>query len=371
MPGLIIDYAILKKMVESDLYKRIFIVTGKESYALSGAKEKIESILPPEKCIFFNDFTSNPKIYEVLGGIDKFKNIDLVVAIGGGSVIDIAKAINAIISQDSDMVYPYDVNSFLIKKTGKPLVAIPTTSGTGSEATRFATIYSGMVKHSLNSMFILPDYIILDHNLTKNTPKYIIACTAMDALCHAIESCLSINSTKESDEYAKKSLELILQNILQVVNNPSDENRKDMMQASYLSGKAINITETTMSHAISYPITSHFNVSHGHAVALTIGEVLQYNDNIIEVDCNDKRGTSYVKNKISEINNTFKSKNSKETKEKIKDIMKGIGLECCLKKMNILDLELIANKCIKSNRLANNPRKAEKNQILSLLKSIY
>lgn len=370
MNNLLISFNDLEVIAKSVKYKKIFIVTGKESFYKTGADRIIEKIIPKKKIVFFNDFTVNPQIKEILNGVNLFKSekCDLIIAIGGGSVIDTAKLINVISAQDFS-IKDFDICSFNVKNKGIPLVAIPTTSGTGSEATQFATFYINNNKHSVDHQFVLPSYVILHSPLTHSISKFTTAITALDTLCQSIESYWSINSNTNSLKFARKSIELGLNVIESVVNFPNNKNRNIMMQAAHFSGKAINISRTTLCHAISYPITSHYNIPHGHAVSLTIGKVLEYNDNITEHDCNDKRGVDFVKKKIDDINKMFKCNSTKDTKIKIEKIMNNINVTYDLKKLNIKNIDLIADECLKSNRANNNPRTINKKELLLILKN--
>ena len=250
----------LQEIIKKYQPNSIFLVTGRSSYELSGAKRELELILKKYKIIIFNDFTINPKIEDIKKGIKLFKrnDCDLVIAIGGGSVIDIAKSIN-ILAVHKGCPGDYITKKYNLINKGKPFIAIPTTSGTGSEATHFAVIYINKIKYSLaHKEWLLPDYVILDFSFTEGLSKNITATTGMDALCQAIEAYWSINSTEKSKEYSRDAIRMILSNIENVVNNPTSESRKLMMKAANLAGKAINIAKTTACHAISYPITSYF-----------------------------------------------------------------------------------------------------------------
>jgi len=357
----------LKDILIKESPKKIFLVTGKKSYETSGAKKLIESILENYKYIQFNDFTANPKDKDIEKGMKLFKKekCDLVITIGGGSVIDIGKAINIISAQKKSKIKDVE-----IKNKGAPLIAIPTTSGTGSEGTHFSVVYINKVKHSLMHKHIFPDYIILDPSLTFTLPKRIVAETGMDALSQAVESYWSIHSTKASKEYSKAAIKLILENLEDSVNKPTKRSRAQMMKAAYYAGRAINITRTTAPHAISYPITSHFNIPHGHAVALTLGEVLVFNSQVTEKDCLDLRGSDYVKKSIEEINKLFKSKSAEETHNKIKELMKNIGLETSLEELKITkkkDIDLIVKNGFNPQRVKNNPRELTEPALRSIL----
>ncbi len=366
----------LEHILKKEEPQKIFLVTGKNSYKFSGAKNKLELLLTNYFYIQFSDFSVNPKIEDIKKGIELYQKekCDLVIAIGGGSVIDTAKAINLLSSQKKTLLEKQITGEEKINNKGKTLIAIPTTSGTGSEATSFAVVYINKTKYSLaHKDFMLPDYIILDPSLTFTLPKYITAGTGMDALCQAIEAYWSVNSTEESKTYSKEAIFLAVNNIENSVNNPTEENRIAMMKASNLAGKAINIAKTTACHAISYPITSYFNVPHGHAVALTLGEMVVYNSMISSNDCLDQKGTEYVKEIITNLNEIFGVNSPQELNVKFNELMESIGLNTKLSELGITseyDINVIVKNGFNPKRVKNNPRKLTEIDLRKILERI-
>ena len=186
------------------------------------------------------------------------------------SVIDFAKSLNIKISNNNDFK-SIVINNDSITNEGLPLVAIPTTAGTGSEATHFSVVYIKDIKQSLSHPLIKPAVAIVDPQFTYNLPPFITACSGLDAFCQAIESYWSVNSSDESKKYAIDAIVKIKNNLIDAVKTSSKESRHELSIASNLSGKAIDITKTTAPHAISYPLTKLFNIPHGYAVALILG----------------------------------------------------------------------------------------------------
>ena len=229
------------------------------SYSVCGAEEKIRAVLQGKRHVVFDDFEVNPKLEDAIKGFEIFRNgkCDFVIGIGGGSVLDMAKAVSILNSQPETPLRCVKDSSILKDKKIKSAL-IPTTAGTGSESTHFAVVYIDKTKHSLAHDSLLADYVILDPVFTEALPSYITACTGMDALCQAIESFWSVQSTEESRKYSQKALELILPNIVRAANRPDRNLRKEMLLGSNFSGRAINIAETTAAHSISYPFTSFF-----------------------------------------------------------------------------------------------------------------
>jgi len=364
----------IREILENRKSKNIFLVTGKRSFYLSGAQEKILDIIKGKKYTHFNSFSSNPTIDEIKKGTDLFKKnqFDIVISVGGGSAIDIAKAIN-VLSFQKENAEVYLKGKKELEEEGLPLIAVPLTAGTGSESTRFSTIYIDKKKYSLSSeRHILPNYAVIDPSLHESMSKRLTAITGLDALTQSIESLWSVNSNNESIQYAKKSIKLSLNAIVKAVINPDRRLRVDMAKAANLSGKAINISKTTACHSISYPITSYFNIPHGHAVALTLPEIIEYNYNISSNDCIDKRGVKFVKERMSELLKLLDCRDGKEANIKIKNLMKQIGIETKLRDLNIdvKDIEIILNEGFTADRMNNNPRKINRNDLENILSEL-
>lgn len=222
--------------------------------------------------VVFSNFTSNPKYEEMFEGLNLFKKngCDTIVSVGGGSCIDVAKIIKLSNNSEINSVVPTFKQDY--KYSDIKHICIPTTSGTGSESTRHAVLYLDGVKQSISSPSIIPDYVILCPKLITTVPEYQKKATMMDALCQCIESLWSRKSTKESRKYALTSLKLLKNNYKNYLEN--DLNAISNVQvAANLSGKAINISETTAAHAMSYKLTSIYKIPHGHAVAICMNAI--------------------------------------------------------------------------------------------------
>ncbi len=172
---------------------------------------------------------------------------------------------------------------------------------------------------------------------------------------------------------AKEAIILVLDNILDAVNNSTPETRYKMMQAANMAGAAINISKTTACHSIAYPITSYFKISHGHAVGMTLGELIKFNYGVSEKDCSDKRGVNYIKNTIMEISKILNCRNPKEAGDKIYSLMRSIGLETHFSEIGIKksDLGIIIKNGLDPQRIKNNPREITKKWIKKILEKIY
>jgi alcohol dehydrogenase class IV len=354
----------LEKIVSKEKAEKIFLVCGKDLFKKSGAKDSLRDFLnsPRYKVRIFSGYSPNPKVEEIKQGLELFEaqDYDMIVAIGGGSSIDVAKAIKL----------------FAYRKTGDkiPLVAIPTTAGTGSESTHFVVYYAGKNKISSGEREItLPDYFICDPLLIKSLPKKIKASSAIDALSQAIESYWSVNSNRTSVEYSRKAIKQLISNIEGAVLSNDETANKRIMLGANLSGKAIDITETTASHALSYPLTSYFGIPHGHAVGIILPEVLEYNFNVTEEDCNDKRGSLYVRRTINEVISLLGAREVREAKENLVRLMRNIGLETRLSDLNVDKKRLleILGENNYQKRMRNNPRRVNQEGIRRIIEKSY
>ena len=355
----------VKKILEENSAKKVLLVTGKKSFITSGAQNKLDEILKGIHTEQFDQFEVNPKLESVYAGIEILNNtkFDLVIAVGGGSAIDMAKLINILAVQKNTILLDYINDSKLIEGCGLPLVAIPTTSGTGSEATHFSVVYVDKIKHSLAYHFMLPNYAVVDTELSYNLPAHIAAAGAMDALSQAVESYWAVKSTEKSKKYAAEAIKLILSVIEDAVSG-NKRAREVMSKAAHLAGKAINITTTTAPHAISYPITTYYGLQHGHAVALTLGYFFEINYSFNDDDIVDRRGVDYLKNIMEDLYIMFQVKTANECKNKWFSLMSTIGLDIEIKDI-VMSAEEI-NRIVRSvnmKRLANNPVRICEEQI--------
>ena len=280
----------------------ILLVTGKSSYISSGAEEALSRILKHYRVSRFCDFETNPRIADVEKGVELFQeqDFDVLVSVGGGSVLDMSKLINVISAQDAAAGEIIQHQEH-INRQGVPLIAIPTTAGSGSEATHFAVVYIDRTKYSVSHAFMLPDFALIDPYLTCSMTPMLTATTGMDAFSQAVESFWCVHSTKQSKAYAREAIRLILDHLHRAVHDPSHESRRAMCKASYLAGQAIDISKTTAPHALSYAMTSHFGVPHGQAVGVTLGEFVIFNSQVTDEDVVDARGAEYVRYTMKEL----------------------------------------------------------------------
>lgn len=287
--------------------------------------------------IIYSQISPNPKFEEIslaLDSVDISDGFKTIIAFGGGSVIDFAKA------------YKFYAKSYL------PLIAIPTTAGTGSECTQFAVVYKNGVKTSLDESSILPNICIVDPQFLDVCPQYTKACCAMDTYCQAIESYWARKATTQSKKYAIQAISICSKYLVNAVNSNDDKALDKMMEASHLAGKAINISRTTASHALSYGISQMFDIPHGHAVALTIANLFEFNLKAID--------------NLDLLLSTIGIKKS-EVKIYFKNLMNVINLDCKVIPHHQDVLENLV-KTVNIDRLNNNIVPLCSNDIFSLFK---
>lgn len=319
------------------------------SFPFLSIKDDIEQMEMPY--VVFDQFTPNPLYEDVYKGVDLFQNTkcDTILAVGGGSSLDVAKCIKLYCQMEKGRLYlEQEYND-----TGVKLIAIPTTAGTGSESTRYAVIYYNGKKQSVTHDSIIPDVAILEPMVLKTLPLYQKKCTMMDALCQGIESWWSVNSTEESKKLSKEAVETIMQWWHEYIFENTDASAQAIMHAANLAGQAICITQTTAPHAFSYKITSLYKLPHGHAVAICLPIIWKYM--VEKTDkCIDVRGQEYLTGIFNEIARAMGCETPKEAIEKFRKMMEKMELKNPVAKNREEELNILSTS-VNPVRLKNNP----------------
>lgn len=336
--------------------KKLFLVID-SSYPFLNIKDAIES-LPVEEKVKFSDFTPNPLYEQVCNGIELLKQsqCDAILAVGGGSAIDVAKCIKlAVLAKEGNaaIIPPLVSQRLPIDGSKIPFIAIPTTAGTGSESTHNAVMYYEGAKQTVTNDGVLPDYAILEPSVLKTLPLYQKKCTMMDALCQGIESWWSVNSTEESYEYSRKTVELIMANWRKYIFENDDEAAAQIMLAANYGGRAINITQTTAAHAFSYKITSLYKLPHGHAVAVGLPVIWEYMLRNMD-KCIDARGQEYLASIFKQIAQAMGCDSPQQAIGMIRDIMKEMDMIYPVAGNREEEL-LVLSTSVNPVRLKNNP----------------
>ena len=256
----------LNTLLEEAGVRRPFLLCGKSFRRLPCADWPIASA--PR----FDDIRPNPDIADVRRAAAAFRasGCDGLLAVGGGSAIDVAKGVKAFWKTESGRELRGEITD-----TGVPLIAVPTTAGSGSESTAGAVLYENGVKFSAAHPSLLPGCVLLDGALLATLPVYQKKCTLLDALCQAIESHWAKKATLESRALAEAAIRAILPDIDAYLAGDAAAAQR-MLEAANLSGQAIRVTATTAPHAMSYKLTGLYGIPHGHAVAVCLPRVWRY-----------------------------------------------------------------------------------------------
>jgi alcohol dehydrogenase class IV len=349
--------------------RRVLLVTGKRSFAASGAERALAGVLAGIATARFHEFGSNPALEEVERGVALWRRVrpDLVVAVGGGSVIDVAKAVNALGAQTAS---PRDVlaRGLHAGSPGCPLVAVPTTAGTGSEATHFATVYVDGAKHSLADACLRPAWAIVDPDLSSTLSPRLTAVTGLDALCQAIESWWAVGASPESQAFAAGALSCLWPAIVTAVRSPDAAARAAMARGAYLAGRAIDRSKTTAAHALSYALTTRFGIAHGHAVALTLGRFFEVNARARTLGVADPRGIAYVESTLAALCRMLGEPDAAAVARAWPTLLESLGLETDLHSLGVGagDVEQLAD-AVNAERLGNHPVRLTRELLRELL----
>ncbi|MBQ8614534.1 MAG: phosphonoacetaldehyde reductase [Ruminiclostridium sp.] len=354
---------LLKIITENKIESLMLVCDG--AFEFLKIKNDIERLKTVCKIYSFSDFTPNPTYESVCKGVNLFNNTGCkaLLAIGGGSTIDVAKCIKLFSSMDSKVNYLEQK----IVENSIPLIAIPTTAGTGSEATRYSVIYYDGEKQSVTDDSSIPGYVFLLPELLSTLPLKQKKATMLDAFCHAVESFWSVNSNEESKCFSADALKLIMKYSDEYLNN-SEEGNKNMLIAANLAGKAINITQTTAGHAMCYKITSIFGIPHGLAAAYCLPKLWRFMLDNMDRVC-DSRGKHYLEDVFDNIAKCMNVDSPIKAVEKIENLLSDMKL--------VLDISLDDNqletlvKSVNTTRLKNNPVALNEEDIRSIYIEVF
>ena len=343
-----------------DKVKKVAVFTDKgieSTGLLKLITEQIESA--GREYVVFDDLAVEPSYIQVQSSVDEFKKSgsDFIIAVGGGSVMDAAK-LSSVLATDKYQVKDLLDNPKLARKCVKSLM-IPTTAGTGAEATPNAIVAvpEKQVKIGIVNPEMVADYVILDAEMIKKLPRKIATSTGIDALCHAIECYTSNKSNPFSDMFAMQALDLILNNIDKACDNPEAMNEKKAMQtASFLAGVAITASGTTAVHALSYPLGGKYHIAHGVSNAILLVPVMKFNEPV----CKEKFAEVY--DRCVHTDRTCKTNNEKSAYiiSLLEDIVRHLDIPTSLSEFGVpeSDLKGLVKSGLEQQRLlVNNMRK--------------
>ncbi|WLD28205.1 NAD-dependent methanol dehydrogenase [Clostridioides difficile] len=319
----------------------------------------------------FEEIVPDPPIETIVAGVEKFKsmNPDIIISLGGGSAIDAAKSI-------------MDFSKKILNANDIEFIAIPTTSGTGSEVTSFSVITDNQkgCKYPLVSDDLLPNMAILDPELVKTVPNFITADTGIDVLTHAIEAYVSTNANDFSDALAEKAIKLVFKYLLKAYKDGNDiEAREKMHNASCLAGMAFNQTSLGINHSIAHVLGGKFHIPHGRTNSILLPHVIEYNSSIIGYTNIAYSDTAIKYAQIAELVG-FGNGNIriavKNLVNEIKKLQKEMNMptkltQCKLSLEDIINEEReIARLAIKDTCTLTNPKVPTEEDIINILNNI-
>lgn len=329
--------------------------------------------------VIYTDIPLDSSIEKVneISRIYRENNADGIIALGGGSVIDTAKGLRMLISQGGKNILSYVGSEMLGRGQSVPFAAIPTTSGTGSEATSVAVIKDGerKVKLEFISSFLLPDIAVLDVRALESMPARITALTGLDALTHAIEAYSCLQKNPISQCYALTAIKLIMENLENAVRKPKDkEARIAMAIASYIAGASFSNSMVGIVHAIGHSVGGVCSVAHGEAMTILLPICMRYNKDYADSDYSDL--LLYLSNA-----DVYASTRKEDRAEKAIDVVVSfierikasapIATKLSERGVKRSDFEEIAKRALNDGALIVNPRNADKDDILKILEEAF
>ena len=361
--------------LEQIAYKRVLVITD-PFIEKSGMLHTVTYRLTNANIEFdvFTDVVPDPPIEKITAGVEKVVayNPECIIAIGGGSALDEAKAIR----------------EFAKKVTGNKemaLIAIPTTSGTGSEVTSFAVVTATDkgIKYPLVSEDLLPTEAILDAELVKSVPASVTADTGMDVLTHALEAFVSINNNEFSNALAEKAIEICGTFLLRsYLDNNDAHARKKMHVASCLAGLAFNSASLGLNHGIAHAIGAQFHIPHGRANAMVLPHIIEYNSDINKHSKSKPTYAPCVRKyitaaKLLGVNNFNEITTVRALVSYIQFLMKEMNMPLSISQCNIDKREYfnaidkMAEHAINDACTQTNPRVPTKMEVASILEHLY
>lgn len=359
----------LEKIIRE--HQNIVLFYDEGAYHPSGAAQIIEPLksrIPLHVFSYSGMALPVKDIQEIYLTVKEIDRIGLIVAVGGGTILDLAKTIALAYANKSASI------SALIAEEKRPntipLLLIPTTCGTGSEATSFAAIFKDKTKISLSHPSLRPRFKILDPNLLHSLPDNVLGPVVLDSLAQAVESIWAVAANSESQRYATQAIRLILAGLNLM---DSSDRFGPFLLASHLSGKAINISKTTMCHSISYPLSSHFGIPHGVAVFLSLAKIAQLNFHVQEGSLQNGMSMDRLRKSFKIIFEAFGVETIDQLTSLFNETADSLKVTRRLRDLGVKrkDIPFIVSQAYTPERASNNPRKIDERSIEQLLGEIY
>lgn len=263
------DYRVLDEYFEEIGGKRLFLVCGNSAKRLSVGRY-FDALGERMEVVRFSGFRPNPRYEDAAAAVALFheSGCGAIAAVGGGSAMDLGKCVKLWAGLDPGRNFLEQTP----RPNDLPLLAVPTTAGTGSESTRYAVVYYRGEKQSIAHESCLPSAVLLDPTALETLPQYPRKSSMLDALCHGIESFWSVHATEESRGLSRQAIRGVWENADGYLGN-TPEGNAGMLEAANLAGKAIDRTQTTAGHAMCYKLTTLYGTAHGHAAALCVAKL--------------------------------------------------------------------------------------------------
>lgn len=348
--------------------KRVLLVLGMRSFRSSPDYETLQRTLSQYETHEAPPVSSHPSVAMVEHALTFLRSrrtsCDVVLGIGGGSVLDVAKLLAALLPQRAtSAVETYLAQRRAFRSKPLPVIAVPTTAGTGSEVTPYVSLETRTKqKVTLEHPWLFPRVALIDPRLTHSMPAYVTACTGFDAFCQAVESCWAKRRTPFSQTHALRAITLILGAFDQVQRDPHDrEARAAMALASCEAGLAISQTRTTAVHAVSYPLTTLFGIAHGHACALTLASFIRFN------------APSLANGQGTMLWHAMGVSSAEEAARLVERLMDAVALERSLRRLGVdrAGVSRIVEQGFRPDRVDNNPRALTPAALRKMLHTLY
>lgn len=285
-PKILSTTDMIPKVLKSRSIKRVLLVTD-TMLRITGVTLSLENELKEKhiECFVYDKVQPNPTVENVEAALEIYNenSCQAIIAFGGGSPMDCAKAVGARVAYPNRTLDDMKGILKIVKKIPL-LIAVPTTAGTGSEVTLTSVITDSVKKHkyTMNSFPLIPRYAVLDPEVTYSLPKHLTATTGMDALTHAIEAYIGRSTTKKTRNMSIEAIKLIFENIETAYNHPLNQHaRENMLRASYLAGAAFTQSYVGYVHAVAHSLGGQYNIPHGLANSVLLPIVLEeYGDTV-------------------------------------------------------------------------------------------
>ena len=366
--------AVLADEIKKRGLKKVFVVTDKDLVRF-GVVAKVTDMLDMEKIEYniFSDIKQNPTVVQVKEGVKAFiqSGFDVIVAIGGGSSIDTAKAIGIIVANPefSDVVSLEGVAN--TKNKSVPIIALPTTAGTAAEVTinYVITDEENVKKMVCVDPNDIPVLSIVDAELMLSLPPGLTAATGMDALTHAIEGYITKGAWEMSDMFELKAIEMIAKHLPIVVKNPSDVVARDgMAVAQYIAGMGFSNVGLGLVHGMAHPLGAYYDIPHGIANALLLPVVMQYN-----AESSIDKYVDIARAMGVKVDNLSPQKAAQAAVDAVKSLATRVGIPERLRDLNVKeeDLERLAKSAFEDVCTPGNPREVKLSEISDLYKKAF